>query len=127
MKRIILGLVVSSVMLLADTATIEATMKSMKQGVEQVQSGFIYNNKQDIIKGIQAIEDSNAMFGKVDVSKFIPNNSKIQVTKNINHNLATHIKKLKMSVESNDFSKATKAYGEMINDCISCHTIIRSW
>lgn len=127
MKKVILALVMSSVMALADTTTIDATMKLMKQGMEQIQSGFMYNNKADIAKGLETVENSNAIFSKVDVSTFIPNNTKIQVTKNTNKNLGTHIKEFKKSVEANNYADATKFYGKMLNDCLSCHTVIRGW
>jgi len=88
MKKVILALVMTSVLALADTITVDATMKLMKQGMDDMQSGFLYNSKETILKGISTVENANAIFSTVDVATFIAHNNKIQVTKNINKNLA---------------------------------------
>lgn len=127
MKKVILALVMSSVIALADTTTVDATMKLMKQGMDDVQSGFLYNNKEELSKGISTLENANAIFSTVDVATFIPHNNKIQVTKNINKNLANDLKAFKKSLAEKNFSDATENYGKVMNDCISCHIIIRGW
>ncbi len=127
MKKIILALAASSVLALANDATINATMKLMEQGLNDVQTGFIYHDKSKLNRGIEMLEGANAIFSKVDVSVFIPNNSKIQVTRNINQNLADTLVALKKSVADKKYSEATEDYAKVINSCISCHTIIRGW
>ena len=127
MKKIILALLATSVLALADNVTIVSTMKLMKQGLEQTQSGFIYNNKKELMRGIETMENSNAIFKNVDVSVFIPHNKKIQVTKNINKNLTESLADLKKSVQNEKYSEATKNYAEVVSNCIACHTIIRGW
>ncbi len=127
MKKVILTLVMTSVIALADTTTVIATMKLMNQGMDDIQSGFLYNNKETLSKGISTLENANAIFGTVDVSSFIPHNNKVQVTKNINKNLAEDLTAFKKSVEAKNFSDATANYGKVMNDCISCHIIIRGW
>lgn len=127
MKKIILALAASSVLALANDATINATMKLMEQGLNDVQSGFVYHDKEKLNRGIATLEGSNAIFSNVDVSVFIPNNSKVQVTKNINQNLADALKTLKASVADKNYAQATEDYGKVVKSCISCHTIIRGW
>ena len=127
MKKIILALALTSVATFANETTIDATMKLMDQGLNQVQRGFIYNSKSDIIRGVETIESANSIFTHVDVSTFIKNNSKIQVTKNINENLTEHLEALKKDVEADKYSDAGAKYAKVLNDCVSCHTIIRGW
>lgn len=127
MKKVILALALTSAATFASDTTIDATMQLMKQGMEQVQQGFMYNSKEDIRKGIETLENSNAIFKNVDVSKFIANNNKIQATKNINKNLEVNLKALKDASKAGNYSDATKYYGKVTNDCVSCHTIIRGW
>ena len=127
MKKIILALAASSVLALANDATISATMKLMEQGLNDVQTGFIYNDKEKLNRGIQTLESSNAIFTNVNVAVFIPNNSKIQVTKNINANLTTNLTAFRKSLDSKNYAQATKDYAEVVNSCIACHTIIRGW
>lgn len=127
MKKIIMALVLSSALGLADEATINSTMSLMTQGMNQIQSGFLYSKKEDVKGGVVVLENANAIFSKVDVSVFIKNNNKVQVTKNISSNLSGHLKALKDAIEKESYTDATKAYGEIIADCISCHRIVRGW
>lgn len=127
MKKVILALVMTSVIALADATTIDATMKLMKQGMDDIQSGFLYNSKATILKGVDTVENANAIFSRVDVSTFIAHNNKVQVTKNINKNLAQDLAELKKAVSDEKYSKATASYGNVVNDCLSCHIIIRGW
>ena len=127
MKKVILALALTSAATFASDTTIDATMQLMKQGMEQVQKGFMYNSKEDIKKGIETLENSNAIFKNVDVSKFIAHNNKVQATKNINKNLAVDLKAFKDAVVAGKYSDATNFYGKVVNDCVSCHTIIRGW
>jgi len=127
MKKIILALSLTVAASFANETTINATMDLMNQGLQQVQKGFVYNSQEDIVRGIETIESANSIFTHVDVSTFIKNNSKIQVTKNINKNLTKELKNFKKAVEAKDYSEATVQYAKVLNDCVSCHTIIRGW
>lgn len=127
MKKTLLALLATSVLALADTTTIGATMQLMEKGMEDIHKGFMYNDRDRLLKGINTVESSNEIFTKVDVAAFIPHNNKIQVTKNINKNLSDNLSKLKKAIENKKYSEATKVYGTVINNCISCHTIIRGW
>lgn len=127
MKKILLALLATSVLAMADNTTIGATMKLMEQGMEEVHKGFMYNDKDKLLSGIKTLENSNAIFTKVDVSKFIPHNNKIQVTKNINKNLSDSLSKFKKAVLNKEYTEATKLYANVVNNCIACHTIIRGW
>ncbi|WP_373035878.1 cytochrome C [Sulfurimonas sp.] len=127
MKKMILALVASSVLALANETTINATMSLMTQGMNQIQAGFLYSNKEDIKGGLTVLENANAIFSKVDVSTFIAHNNKIQVTHNINKNLDKNIKGLKKAIAAENYSDATREYGELTANCIACHKIVRGW
>ncbi|MCK9474079.1 cytochrome C [Sulfurimonas sp.] len=127
MKKIVVALILSSVLGLAYETTINSTMSLMTQGMNQIQSGFLYSKRDEVKAGVVVLENANAIFSKVDVSVFIKHNNKVQVTKNISSNLAEHLKALKSAIEKESYTDATKAYGEIIADCISCHRIVRGW
>jgi cob(I)alamin adenosyltransferase len=126
-KKLTVALVASSVFLLANDTTITATMGLMSQGLSQLQSGFMYNKKDDIVKGISILKNANSIFSEVDVSTFIPNNNKIQVTRNINENMQNHLNQLSANIASKSYFNATESYGKVMKDCMSCHKIIRGW
>ena len=126
MKKVILALVTCSVLSIASETTIDATMKLMQQGMNQIHTGFLLNSKEDIKQGIATVENSNAIFTHVNVADFIKSN-KITVAKNINKNLAKDLKALKKAVNNSKYSEATKQYAKVLNECVACHTIIRGW
>jgi len=127
MKKAILAVALMAASTFANDVTVSATMSLMEQGINQVQKGFLYNSKSDIKAGISTLESANSIFNHVDVSTFIKHNNKVQVTKNINANLTADLKALKKDVNAGKFNDATKKYGKVVNDCLSCHTIIRGW
>jgi hypothetical protein len=127
MKKMILALVASSVLAIASETTINATMSLMTQGMNQIQAGFLYSNPKDIKGGVTVVENANKIFSKVDVSTFIAHNKKVQVTHNINSNLDKNIKGLKRAIEAENYTDATREYGELISNCIACHKIVRGW
>lgn len=127
MKKLMLALALTSVATFAADTTITATMQLMEQGMEQVQKGFMYNSKSDILQGIKTLENSDAIFEKVDVTTFIPNNKKVRVTQNITNNLGEDLTKLRKAIENDEFTTATEKYGKVLNDCVACHTVIRGW
>lgn len=126
MKKIILALITSSVLALASEVTIDATMKLMQQGMNQIHTGFMMHSKKDIEQGIATVESSNSIFTHVDVASFIKSN-KVTVARNINKNLEKDLKTLKKSIADAQYTKATADYAKVLNDCMACHTIIRGW
>ncbi|MCW8838684.1 MAG: cytochrome C [Thiovulaceae bacterium] len=129
MKKVLLTLAVSSIVTFAsaDEKTIKATMSLMTQGMAQIQHGFAYSNRMDVENGIKVLENANAIFSKVDVSTFIQHNKKVQVTKNINENLAENLEAFKKAVKAQDYTESTKYYGKVTSNCIACHRTIRGW
>jgi len=127
MRKVALSLAISSIALFASSTTITATMSLMNQGLTEVQSGFMHNDREDVLKGIQIIKNANSIFKHVDIATFIPNNRKVQVTRNINTNLDKNLKLLEKDVKARKYADATKSYAKVMNNCLACHTIIRGW
>ncbi len=98
----------------------------MEQGMDKINTGFMLNSKEDIMQCIATLENSNAIFTTVNVSDFIKS-KKVAVVNNINKNLAKDLKALKKVMNESKYSEATKQYAKVLNECVSCHTIIRGW
>jgi len=131
MKKALLTLAASSILTFASATengnTINATMSLMTQGMNQVQTGFLYSNRDAVKNGIEILENANAIFKKVDVTTFIKHNNKVQVTKNINKNLANNLEAFSKAVKAEDYTEATKYYGKVTSNCIACHRTVRGW
>jgi len=126
MKKVILALVATASLSMANDTTIDATMSLMKQGMEKINNGFMYNSKEDVKSGLSIIENANSIFKTVDVKEFTKS-EKVQVARNINKNLSKEIKALKKAIEAGKYADATSEYSKVMGNCISCHTIIRGW
>lgn len=131
MKKIMLATLMSASFLFAsssDSLTINATMQLMKSGVENIQDGFFYSDKEKIMGGIEMIENANNIFGKIDLREFVNNrNVSVQVANNLSSHISTHLQEMKKGVETKDYAMTTKAFGEVINNCVACHITIRKW
>jgi cytochrome c556 len=126
MKKTLLALLVCSAITMANETTIDATMKLMQQGMNQINTGFMINSKVDIEEGLSTLENANAIFTHVDVVSFIKSN-KVTVAKNINANLTKELTALKKAVAASKYAEATTEYAKVLNQCVACHTIIRGW
>ena len=126
MKKIILTLTASAIMAFAGDTTVTATMSLMEKGMNEIQKGFLYNDKTLIKEGIEIVRDANSIFSKVDVRSFL-NNDKTQVVANITDDLKGNLKKLSSLIGTKKYSDASRLYGKVVNDCVACHTIIRRW
>jgi len=126
MKKTILALVTCSVLSIASETTIDATMKLMQQGMNQINIGFMLNSKEDIKQGLSTLENANSIFTRVNVADFI-NSNKVTVAKNINENLAEDLTSLKKAVAASKYADATAEYAKVLNNCVACHTIVRGW
>jgi len=126
MKKVMIALVATAALSMANETTVDATMSLMKQGMNKINTGFMLNSKEDIKAGLAIIEGANSIFKTVDVKEFMKSN-KEQVTRNINKNMTKHIKELRKSVDAGKYTDASTQYSKVMGDCISCHTIIRGW
>lgn len=130
MKKILIGLSLFAAVGLYASDSIQVTMKDMRDGLTEVQDGFLYNSKESILKGIDKIEKANMVFHDekaaaaslpADKKKF----SKIAYisTKNLNLYLAT----MKDYVKEGSIVNASDAYSGVVRSCTHCHAITRGW
>ncbi|MBN2815395.1 MAG: cytochrome C [Campylobacterales bacterium] len=126
MKKTLVALLACSALSLANETTINATMQLMHQGMNQINTGFMLNSKEDIKQGLSTVENANEIFTHVDVAAFIKSN-KVTVAKNINENLTAELKSFRKAVDASQYTEATNEYAKVLNQCVACHTIIRGW
>jgi len=111
-----------------EAVTVNATMALMKQGMNLVEDGFFYNDKAQIMKGIDIVENANNIFSTIDVRSFInQKNVSVQVVNNLTGHIGDELKVMKKSIASGEYSEASKEYSKILNNCISCHIVIRKW
>lgn len=130
MKKILVGLSLFAALGLHASDDIQTTMKDMRDGLVQVQDGFLYNNKEGILSGIEKITKANKIFhDEKSAASFLPKDkkkySKIAYisTKNLNVYLTT----MKDFVEEGSIINASDAYSGVVHSCTHCHAITRGW
>ena len=130
MKKVLITLSLLAAVGLQASDSVGTTMKDMRDGMTQVQDGFLYNNKTALLDGIEKIKKANAVFHDeksaqavlpADKKKF----SKIAFisVKNLNNYLTS----MKDFVKDDSLVNASDAYSGVVRSCTHCHAITRGW
>ncbi|MBD3794303.1 MAG: hypothetical protein IE916_02950 [Epsilonproteobacteria bacterium] len=130
MKKILIGLSIVTALGLSANDVMSANMKSMRDGLVEIQDGFLYNNKDGVLKGIAKIEEANKMFhDKESVAKYLPANKErlssvaLLSSKHLNSNLL----EMKEYINQNQLLEASSVHSDVVRNCTRCHAIIRGW
>lgn len=130
MKKVLVGLSLFAALGLQASDNIQVSMKDMRDGLVEVQDGFLYNNKDSILSGIEKITKANNVFhDEKSAASFLPQEkkkfSKIAYisTKNLNLYLET----MKDYVKEGSIVNASDAYSGVVRSCTHCHAITRGW
>ena len=132
MKKILFGLTVLSVLGLhaAHDGELKTNMSEMREGLQSIQDGFSYNNKDNILKGIAKIQKANEMFhDEKSASQYLPANKtrlarvSYLSTRTLNSSLAT----MKEYVQADDIINAADSMTGVVKSCTRCHAIVRGW
>lgn len=136
MKKIVLALTLMGSVLLAAPYTKEDRIKdmhAMADAMNNIQSGFFYNNYETVASGVTALSAAIANVkppmeeedDKDAIAQYM--NVKIQMTnkivKNINEKALTILQRFK----SGDSAQAAQAYTKILGQCMKCHRELRHW
>ena len=118
----------SSQSLASDQLTV--SMKDMRDGLQSIQDGFSYNNKDDILSGIAKIQKANEMFHDTKSSaKFLPADKQryAKVSFLSANNLNFSLNQMKDYVEMGKIVDASDSLSGVVHSCTRCHAIVRRW
>ncbi len=136
MKKIIAGLLIASAMLLADgykQADRIADMQKMAQAMQDIQSGFFYNNADIVKAGVKDLKETIVKIRPIDsevnnkdiYEKWLNNNMKMT------HKIQKKIKQKAEDIEERfvdgDAVQALQAYSKISGQCMKCHVNLRKW
>ncbi len=108
-------------------------MQKMAQAMQDIQTGFFYNNLDIVKDGVKTLKET--------IVKVVPTDSEIN-TKDIyekwfnnNIKMSNKIKKkikqkaedIEERFEDGDHVQALQAYNKIAQQCLKCHTQIRKW
>ncbi len=129
MKKLVISLSLLAALGL-QASDIGANMKVMRDGLLEIQDGFLYNNKTMVMSGVAKIEESNKMFhDKQSVAAYLPENKKqlVGVTLLSAQHLKNDLESMNAYLSQNSMLEAASVHSDVIRDCTRCHAIVRGW
>ena len=130
MKKVLFGLAVLAALGLQANDELKTNMDNMRDGLQSIQDGFLYNNESAILVGIAKIEKANKMFhDQKSAAKYLPNSKKrlakvsFLSTKTLNDGL----NQMKNYVEAGSILDASDSMSVVVKSCTRCHAIVRGW
>ena len=130
MKKILLGLAVLTALGLQANDEMKTNMAEMRSGLQSIQDGFSYNNKADILAGIERIQQANNMFhDEASAAKFLSNGnkSKARVSYLSTRTLNTSLNTMREYINTGDVINAADSMTGVVKSCTRCHAIVRGW
>ena len=136
MKKIVLAVVLSGSMLCAAPYTKQDRVKdmnSMASAMNDIQSGFFYNNYEIVSAGVLKLTDTivnvkpplEETEDKDVLSRYM--NKKIQMTNKIVKKIDRKALLILQRYKEGDSVEALQAYTKIVNECMKCHREMRHW
>ena len=132
MKKILFGLAVIAALGLQATASdeLKTNMTEMRDGLQQIQDGFSYNNKNDILTGIAKIQKANEMFhDSKSAAAYLPKEKQkfSKVSFLSANSLNRNLEEMKEYVNVDKIVDASDSMAGVVHSCTRCHAIVRGW
>lgn len=108
-------------------------MQIMAQAMEQIQTGFFYNNVDIVQEGVINLSDTirrvepplEEAEEKDPMARYM--NNKIKLTNKIKKKIDQKAKMILERFKDGDPTQAAQAYTKILKKCIDCHVQIRQW
>ena len=136
MKKVLLGSILTLSLMFAENYTQAdriLNMQKMAQAMQDIQSGFFYNNL-DIVKAgaedlkstIVKIRPTTEELNNKDVYERWMNNN-TAMTKRIQRNIVSRADVIIKRFENGDPRQALQEYSKITEQCMKCHISLRKW
>ncbi len=136
MKKLLLGLAVTSTLLLAEGYTQGQRildMQKMAQAMQDIQSGFFYNNVDIVKSGTKSLKETifkvrptDAEVNNKDIyEKWLNNN--LKMTNKIQKKIRNKAEEIEERFSAGDAVQALQAYSKIAGQCMKCHVNLRKW
>ncbi len=136
MRKIVAGLLVAGTILSAGPYTQKdrvADMQTMAKAMEEIQTGFFYNNFDMIKEGTGTLSDTIVKIQppleeeeEKDVMTRYMNN-KVKMSNKIKKKINNKTRVILERFRDGDAVQALQAYTKIAKQCMECHTQLRKW
>lgn len=116
---------------LASNTRLKNTMRKFATGLDQIQKGIIYNQKEKVEMGVRVLRQAKRNFFKKHgeiLKKKLPDDPKFAeyLAKSSGEKINKYINMMSDQINtSHDFSKIAAAYTRIFNQCVGCHQHLR--
>ncbi len=136
MKKLLLGITVTSVLVWANgysQADRIMDMQKMAQAMQDIQSGFFYNNADIVKAGVKDLKETIIKVRPIDsevnnkdiYEKWLENNQRM--TNKIQKKIKKKAEDIEERFTDGDAVQALQAYSKISGQCMKCHVNLRKW
>ena len=136
MRKLLLGLMVTSSLLMAEgykQGDRILDMQKMAQAMQDIQSGFFYNNVDIVKAGVKNLKETIVKIRPIDsevnnkdiYEKWLNNNMKM--TNKIQKKIKRRAEDIEDRFSDGDAVQALQAYSKISGQCMKCHINLRKW
>jgi hypothetical protein len=108
-------------------------MRKMAQAMQDIQSGFFYNNLDIVKDGVKTLKETVVKIGPThseitnsDIyEKWLGNN--VRMTKKIQKKIVRKAEDIEERFSNGDPKQALQAYNKISQQCLKCHVQLRKW
>ena len=108
-------------------------MQKMAQAMQDIQSGFFYNNADIVKAGVQDLKDTIVKVRPTDAEvnnkdiyeKWLQND--LKMTNKIQKKIIKKLEDIEERFTDGDAVQALQAYSKISNQCMKCHIRLRKW
>jgi len=136
MKKLLWSMVATSTLIMAGGYTQGQRildMQKMAQAMQDIQSGFFYNNVDIIKAGTKSLKETIVKIRPTDeevnnkdiYEKWLENNQKM--TNKIQKKIKKKAEDIEERFSDGDAVQALQAYSKISSQCMKCHVNLRKW
>ena len=136
MKKLLLGITMTSVLVWANgysQADRILDMQKMAQAMQDIQSGFFYNNADIVKAGVKDLKTTIVKIRPIDsevnnkdiYEKWLENNQRM--TNKIQKKIKKKAEDIDERFSDGDAVQALQAYSKISGQCMKCHVNLRKW
>jgi hypothetical protein len=136
MKKLLLGITMTSVFVLANgysQADRILDMQKMAQAMQDIQSGFFYNNADIVKAGVKDLKETIVKVRPIDsevnnkdiYEKWLENNQRM--TNKIQKKIKRKAEDIEARFSDGDAVQALQAFSKISGQCMKCHINLRKW
>ena len=136
MRKLLLGLMVTSSLVLAEgykQGDRILDMQKMAQAMQDIQSGFFYNNEDIVNAGVKSLKETIIKIRPIDsevnnkdiYEKWLNNN--MRMTNKIQKKIKRRAEDIEERFSDGDAVQALQAYSKISGQCLKCHVSLRKW